>query len=155
MTNKKSLAASPDLLRVSGLLEQKIAIFKNFISATISLKDMIKEHNVEAVENIIARRRDQITFINRLDDEIRMIREANPFSGEMLDPETRKRVRSFTKMLENLINKTLRLNQDCEAAAEDELHKLRTGLSGLNHREKCFKGSRGKSWEPRFLDVKT
>jgi hypothetical protein len=152
---EKSRSASTDLSRLCGLLEKKIAIFKDFISATVSLKDMIKEHNVDAIETMIARRHDHIVFINRIDDEIRMIRETNSSYEATLDPETRKRVQSLMKMVENVISKTLRLNQDCEAAAEDELSKLREGLSGLGHREKWFKGYGGKSWEPRFLDVQT
>ncbi len=152
---EKSRSASTDLSRLCGLLEKKIAIFKDFISATVSLKDMIKEHNVDAIETMIARRHDHIVFINRIDDEIRMIRETNSSYEAMLDPETRKRVQSLMKMVENVISKTLRLNQDCEAAAENELSKLREGLSGLGHREKWFKGYGGKSWEPRFLDVQT
>ena len=152
---EKSRSASTDLSRLCGLLEKKIAIFKDFISATVSLKDMIKEHNVDAIETMIARRHDHIVFINKIDDEIRIIRETNSSHEAMLNPETQKRVQSLMKMVENVISKTLRLNQDCEAAAEDELHKLRKGLSGLSHREKWFKGYGGKSWEPRFLDVKT
>jgi hypothetical protein len=155
MTNEKSRSASADFSRLCGLLEKKIVIFKDFISATVSLKDMIKGHNVEAIEMMIARRHDHIVFINRIDDEIRMIREINASYEAMLNPETRKRVQSLMKMVENIISKTMRLNQDCEAAAEDELHKLRSDLSGLGHSEKWFKGYRGRSWEPRFLDVKT
>jgi hypothetical protein len=155
MTDQKSSAASADFSRLCVLLEKKIAIFKDFISATVSLKDMIKEHNVEAVEMMIARRHDHIAFINKIDNEIRIIRETNPSYEAMLTPETRKRIQSLLKMVENVISKTMRLNQDCEAAAEDELHKLRNGLSRLGQREKSFKGYGGKSWEPRFLDVRT
>lgn len=155
MANEKSLSASADRSRLCGLLEKKIIIFKDFISATVALKDMIKERNAEAIEMMIARRHDHIVSINRIDDEIRMIRETNSSYEAMLNPETRKRVQSLMKMFENVVSKTLRLNQDCEAAAEDELSKLRKGLSGLGHREKWFKGYGGKSWEPRFLDVKT
>jgi len=155
MTNEKSRSASADLSRLCGLLEKKIAVFKDFDSATVSLKDMVKEHNVEAMEMMIARRHDHIVFINRLDDEIRMIREKNPSYEAMLNSETRKQVQSLVKTVKNIISKTTRLNQDCEAAAEDELHKLRSDLSGLGHSEKWFKGYRGRSWEPRFLDVKT
>ena len=155
MTNEKSRSASADLSRLCGLLEKKIAVFKDFDSATVSLKDMVKEHNVEAMEMMIARRHDHIVFINRLDDEIRMIREKNPSYEAMLNSETRKQVQSLVKTVKNIISKTMRLNQDCEAAAEDELHKLRSDLSGLGHSEKWFKGYRGRSWEPRFLDVKT
>ncbi|MGA2331516.1 MAG: hypothetical protein ABSG75_07135 [Syntrophales bacterium] len=155
MANEKSGSESAHLSRLCGLLEKKITIFKDFISATVSLKDMMKEHNVDAIEIMIARRHDHIVFINRIDDEIRMVRDANPSDEAMLNPEARKRLQSLMKMVENLISKTLRLNQDCEATAEDELHKLRQGLSRLGHREKWFKGYGGKSWEPRFLDVKT
>ena len=155
MTDEKSRSASTDLSRLCGLLEKKIAVFKDFHSATVSLKDMVKEHNVEAMEMMIARRHDHIVFINRLDDEIRMIREKNPSYEAMLNAETRKQVQSLVKMVKNIISKTTRLNQDCEAAAEDELHKLRSDLSGLGHSEKWYKGYRGRSWEPRFLDVKT
>ena len=152
---EKSRSASTDLSRLCGLLEKKIAIFKDFISATVSLKDVIKEHNVDAIETMIARRHDHIVFINRIDEEIRMLRDANPSYEAMLNPETRKRLQSLMKMVENVIGKTLRLNHDCETAAEDELHKLRKGLSGLGNSEKWFKGYGRKSWEPRFLDVKT
>ena len=155
MTNERSQAATADTSRLCGLLERKITVFKDFISATISLKDMIREHNVEAVEMMIARRHDHLVFINKIDDEIRMIRETNPSYEAILNPEMRKRIQSRLKTVENCINKTMRLNADCEAAAEDELHKLRNGLSRLGQHDQSFKGYRGKSWEPRFLDVTT
>jgi hypothetical protein len=152
MTDQKSSAASADLSRLCDLLEQKIAIFKGFMSATASLKDMIEQHNVEAIEMLIARRHKYMTFIGRVDEAIRRIREAHP-SYEV--PETRKRIQSLMTSLENLINKTVRLNQDCETATEDELDKLRNDLSGLGNSQTWFKGYRGNSGEPRFLDVKT
>jgi hypothetical protein len=152
MTNKKSSAASADLSRLCELLEQKIAIFRDFMSATISLKDMIEQHNVEAIEMLIARRHEYIMLIGRVDEAIRRIREAKP-SYEA--PETRKRIQSLMTTLENLINKTVRLNQDCEVTAEDELDILKNDLSGLDNRQTWFKSYRGKSGEPRFLDVKT
>jgi hypothetical protein len=155
MTNEKSETATANTSRLCGLLERKINIFKDFISATVSLKDMIKEHNVEAVEMMIARRHDHLVFINRIDDEIRMIRETNPSYQATLNPEMRKRIQSLLKTVENCINKTMRLNGDCEAAAEDELQKLRNGLSRLGQHDQSFKGYVGKSWEPRFLDVTT
>lgn len=155
MASEKSELKPADLSSLCGLLEKKITIFKDFISATVTLKDMIKEHNVDAIEMIIARRHDHMVLINTIDDEIRIVRGANPSYETMLNPETRKRVQSLMRMVENIIGKTLRLNQDCEAAAEDELSKLREGLSILGCREKWFKGYGGRSWAPRFLDVKT
>jgi hypothetical protein len=152
MTNQKSSAASVDLSRFCELLEQKIAIFKDFMSATTSLKDMIEQHNVEAIEMLIARRHEYITLIGRVDKAIRQIREANPSYEAQ---ESRKRIQSLMTTLEKVINKTVRLNQDCEVAAEGELDMLKNDLSGLDHRQKWFKGYRGNSGEPRFLDVKT
>jgi len=155
MTDQKSSAASSDFSRLCALLEKKISVFKDFTSLTILLKDMIREHNVEAVEIIIAQRHDHIVLINRIDEDIRMIRKMNPPYEAMLQPEMRKRIQSLQKMVENCINKVIRLNGDCEAAAEDELNKLGNGLSRLGQREQSFKGYVGKSWEPRFLDVMT
>jgi hypothetical protein len=153
MANHKSSTASSDLSKLSGLLERKITIFRDFISATTSLKDMIELHNVEAVKMIIARRHDCISLIDKIDDEILKIRKANP-SYEA--PETRKRIQSLIKTLENMIASTLRLNHDCEAAVESELDKLRNDLSELGHSQKGIKGYRGKSGEPpRFMDVTT
>jgi hypothetical protein len=103
-------------------------------------------------EMIIARRHDYISLIGRLDDEILKIRKENPSYA----PETRKRIQSLMKTLENMIASTLRLNQDCEAAAESELEKLRNDLSELGHSQKGVKGYRGKPGAfPRFMDVKT
>jgi hypothetical protein len=155
MTDQKSSAATADFFRLCALLEKKIAVFKDFMSLTILLKNMIREHNVEAVEIMIAQRQDHIVLINRIDDEIHMIRKTNPHYEAMLNPEMRKRIQSLLKMVENCINKTMRLNRDCETAAEDELHKLGNGLSRLGQRGQSFKGYVGKSREPRFLDVMT
>jgi hypothetical protein len=154
MATKKPSSASADLSRLCQLLERKIAIFKDFMSATESLKDMIMEHNAEAVELIIARRHNLITAIDTVDCEIRRIREEKSLQEVLRTPEGRKRVQSLVKNLENMINKTMRLNQSCETAAEDELNKLRDDLSGLGHSLKWFKGYRNPR-EPRFLDVKT
>ena len=152
MTDQQSSAASANLSRLCELLEQKIAVFKDFMSATTSLKDMIEQHNVEAVEMLIVRRRNLMVIINKLDAAIRRIREANP-SYEA--PETRKRIRSLMASLEHVINKAQQLNQDCEAATEDELDKLKNDLSMIGHSQTWFKGYKGKSGEPRFLDIKT
>lgn len=154
MATQKSSMASADLSGLCGLLEQKIAILKDFMSATVSLKDMIIEHNAEAVELLIARRYSLITVIDTIDCEIRRIREESSLHETMRTPEGRKRVQSLLKTLENMINKTMRLNQSCETSAEDELNKLRDDLSGLGHNSTWFKGYRN-SREPRFLDVKT
>jgi hypothetical protein len=152
MTDQRSSAASADLSRLCELLEQKTAIFKDFMSATASLKDMIKQHNVEAIKMLMAQRRDYITFIGRVDEAISKIRKRHP-SYEV--PETRKRIQSLIKTLESMISKTMRLNQDCEVTAEDELDKLRNDLSGIGNSQMWFKGYSGNSGEPRFLDVKT
>jgi hypothetical protein len=145
---------SADLSRLCQLLEQKIAIFKDFVSVTESLQDMIMEHNAEAVELIIARRHNLITAINTIDGEIRRIKGERALHEALHTPGERKRVQFLLKTLENMINKTMRLNQSCETAAEDELNKLRDDLSGLGHSSTWFKGYRN-SREPRFLDVKT
>ncbi|MGO9137387.1 MAG: hypothetical protein ACLP9S_01535 [Syntrophales bacterium] len=152
MTDQKSSAAFADPSRLCELLEKKIATFKDFMSATAVLKDMIEQHNVEAIEMLIARRHDYITFIGRLDGAIRSIREAHPLY-EL--PATRKRIQSLMKTLENMISKTMRLNHDCEAAAEDELDKLKNHLSRIGHSQTWFRGYMGNSGVPRFLDVKT
>jgi hypothetical protein len=86
---------------------------------------------------------------------IRRFRESNPSYDALITPAMRKRIRSLTKTLENMINKTLQLNQDCESIVEDELDKLKNDLSGFGHSLKWFKAYGGKSIEPRFLDVMT
>lgn len=155
MITRKPEKVSADILGLCGLLEKKIVIFKDFLSATASLKDMIELHNMEAVETMIARRHDHITLINKVDEAIGRFREANPSYDAMMTPEIRKRIQSLTKSLEHMINKTLQLNRDCEATAEDEIDKLKNDLSGFGHSRNWFKGYRGKAFQPRFLDVKT
>jgi hypothetical protein len=155
MITQKPEKVSADISRLCRLLEKKIVILKDFLSATASLKDMIKQHNMEAVETMIARRHDHITVINKMDEAIRRFREANPSYDTMMTPEMRKRIQSLTKTLENMINKTIQLNKDCEATTEDELDKLKYDLSGFGHSLTWFKSYRVKAIEPRFLDVKT
>jgi len=155
MAKEKSVAASSDMSRLCGLLEQKIAAFREFVSSTISLKDMIREHNMEAVEGMIARRGDHIALINKLDEQIRIIRNGSRFHDIPFNPDTEKHVNSLLKMLEGLIGKTLRLNQDCEVAAETELRKLGNDLSHLTRSDTSFKGYKGRPGEPRFMDVTT
>ena len=155
MTKDNPSVLSDNPSGLCGLLEQKIAIFKDFMSATISLKEMIELHNVEAVEMIIARRRDYTSFIDRLDRAIHRLREENPSYVAKITPDTRKRIKSLTRILENVISKILQLNQDCDLMVKDELDRLRNDLSGLGHSRNWFKGYGGKSGEPRFLDVKT
>jgi hypothetical protein len=155
MKIQKPEEVSTDISLLCRLLEQKITIFKDFLSVTASLKDMIKEHNIEAVKIMIVQRHDCIKSIDRLDMAIRRFRESNPSYDTLITPGMRKRIRSLTKTLENMINKTLQLNQDCESIVEDELDKLKNDLSGFGHSLKWFKAYGGKSIEPRFLDVMT
>jgi hypothetical protein len=154
MATQKPSPASADLSRLCQLLERKIVIFKDFMSATESLKDMIVENNAEAVDMIIIRRRNLIAAIDTIDCEILKIRKEKSPEEVLHVPEGRKRVHSLVKTLENMINKTIQLNQSCEIAAEHELNKLRDDLSGISHNLRRFRGYRNPI-EPRFLDVKT
>jgi len=153
--NDKPSALSYGLSGLCTLLERKIALFKDFMSATVSLKDMLEIHNVEAVEMVIAKRRDYIAFIDGVDEEIRRFREENPSYEAKITPEIRKRLRLLTKTLEDVITEIMQLNQDCDAVARDELDRLRTDLSGLGHSQTWFRSYRGNAAEPRFLDVET
>jgi hypothetical protein len=155
MTTRKLGKVPADILRLCGLLEQKNVVFKDFLSATASLKDIILQHNLDAIGMMISRRHDYISSIDRIDHEIRRIREANPSYDAMMTPEIRKHIQSLTKTIENMINDTMQLNYACETTAENELNTLKNDLTGFGHSLKWFKGYRGKAVEPRFLDVKT
>ncbi len=154
MVYQNSPRVSADISRLCELLEQKIAVFKDIMSATESLKDMITLQNTDAVDLIISRRNRHMTAIEKIDSEILSIKKEKTFHQAMLTPEGQKRIQSLVKTLEHVIDKTLQLNQACATAAEGALNGLKDSLTGLGNRSTSFKGYKNLGI-PRFLDIKT
>jgi hypothetical protein len=154
MVNRNSLSASTDISMLCDLFEQKIAVFRDFMSSTESLKDMITLQNMDAVNLIISRRNGHMSAIEKIDSEIHKIKKEKTFHKTKLSPKGQKRIQSLEKTLEHLIDKTIQLNQACVTAAECTLNGLKVNLTGLGNRSTSFKGYKNLGI-PRFLDIKT
>jgi hypothetical protein len=154
MVYQNSPRVSNDISRLCELLEQKIAVFKDIMSATESLKDMITQQNTDAIDLILSRRNRLITAIDKIDNEILKIKGEQKINKATSNPEGQRRIQSLLKTLEHVIDKTLKLNQTCATAAEGALNGLKDSLTGLGNSSTSFKGYKNLGI-PRFLDIKT
>ena len=75
-----SINAKPDSLPL--ILEQKLAAFKEFLSATILLKEHLLSEDMKQIDSVIGHRQGLIRHIDNLDDRIKNM-TAHPGTNRM------------------------------------------------------------------------
>jgi hypothetical protein len=136
-----------------GLIREKILLFKNFLSLSKSLKEMLEEENMARIRILLRQRQDYINRIDRLDARIR-----NRKNLDMKAPgqHMEKRLLSLVKELEEITGKTMRVDKDCADLAFSRIEGIRAGLIRIRAGRQGFKGYTGKPLQrPRFLDLST
>lgn len=155
MIINKPSAAHANIFRVCELLETKHSIFKELIAEAEVLNDAIRRHDIESIETALTKWRSYMEHINLLDKELFIIKNKNPLLEEMMSLQTRKRLYELKNAIENVINKTIKLNHNCALAAENELKTLLKDIADTDRGQKSLKNYKQKMNFSRFLDIKT
>ena len=136
------------------LLEQKLNTFKDFLSATVLLKEAAVSEDVEDIESLIEKRRSYIKAIDRIDCGIKKIsgvRITSPLA------ETRKGIELLSKAIGNTAENAARLNREFETILKSKHGDLRKRISEMSRNQAGIKGYAGgkqRKEQPRFLDIR-
>ncbi len=151
--DRKDLSMTEKHDSLAELLKEKIRIFRNFLSLTASLKEMIERENTPRIRDLLRQRREDIVRIDRLDGRIRTLRRKD---SPGLFPNMERRLGSLFLELEEAVKAAVRMDKECTEGALGRLEGLRADLAVLCAGRQGFRGYGEKpSQRPRFLDVKT
>lgn len=144
---------------ICDLLEQKLDAFRNFLSATASLQDVFDIHDLKNIEALIEKRQDCVTTIDRIDARISEIRKNNLFPVSALPDESKIKIESTVKAIENTALKATHQNREVEMALQihhddikNQLIKFCQSRDGI---KKGYTPDIHKENKPRFLDIKS
>ena len=132
MPQRVSINAKPDSLPL--ILEQKLAAFKEFLSATISLKEQLLSENMKQIDSVIGQRQGLIRHIDTLDDRIKNM-TAHPGINKQID--------ALSTALEETIAKVIALNEECAAISTNRRNELEKELADINNGRLALQGYAG------------
>lgn len=158
MPERVSMNAKPDSLSL--ILEQKLAAFKEFLSATIMLKEHLLSEDIKQIDSVIGHRQKLIRHIDNLDNLIKNI-TAHPGTNRMeITPEREKQIEVLSTALEETITKAIKLNEECAAISTSRRDELEKELAGISNGRLALQGyaggarrDNGNNRTPRFLSV--
>jgi len=143
-----------NLSDLRSLLEQKLNTFKDFLSATVLLKEAAVSEDVENIESLIEKRRSYIKVIDRIDCGIKKISGARM---TLPSAETRKGIELLSTAIKNTAENAARLNGEFEIMLKSRHGDLRNRISEMSRNQAGIKGYAGggqRKEQPRFLDIK-
>ncbi len=157
MPERVSINAKPDSLPL--ILEQKLAAFKEFLSATILLKEQLLSEDAKQIDSVIGQRQRLIRHIDNLDNLIKNM-TAHPGTNRMeITPEREKQIEALSTALEETITKAITLNEECAAISTSRRDELEKELAGISNGRLALHGYAGGTRNdstnrlPRFLSV--
>ncbi|MBT8491018.1 MAG: hypothetical protein KJN62_08210 [Deltaproteobacteria bacterium] len=139
------------------LVEQKLDAFKNFLSVTMSLKEICVTNNMDHVERFLEIRDHYINMIDRIDRQIDIVtRDTSPIAST-LPYEVKEIIGITAKAIAKTAEKAGMLNKEIEETLMIHHNKLKKQLLTTNNARTGIKGyilnDHGKK-QPRFLDTK-
>jgi hypothetical protein len=137
---------------INRILGKKSDAYAEFLTATLLLKKSLENEDMATVTRMIERRAALIGMVDGLDRELIRCRRIGPY--DQMEAIVR-RTAAVSDSGEKF-RQILSANQECEAAATDQLMKLEKDLQNLHEQEEGLHGYIGHA-EPisRFLSVRT
>lgn len=148
MPNLVSMNAKPDTL--PSILEQKLAAFEEFLSATVLLKEHLLSEDMSRIDSVIGHRQGLIHHIDDLDNRIKNV---------TAHPGTNRQIEALSTALEETITKIIKLNEECAAISTNRRDELEKELTGISNGRLALQGyaggtrNKGINRTPRFLNV--
>jgi len=139
------------------LLEKKLAAFQDYLSITVSLKEICGINDMDQIVKLLKKRDHYINAIDEIDGRINTLRDNNSPIASMVSDEIREKNDVIIQAIKKTAEKAQSLNMDIEAPLVIQHDTLRKQLSTTNHDRDGVKGYLRKEYgknQPRFLDTK-
>jgi vacuolar-type H+-ATPase subunit I/STV1 len=135
------------------LLEQKLDVFRDFLSATMILKELTdSEDDMKKIELLIDKRRSCINKIDKIDNRINRTRK----EIITLPLETKKEITKIVTMIDDTAVKAVHTNKEFETMLRVHHNDIRNQMLKARHSRDGVKEYVRRTFErnqPRFLDV--
>jgi hypothetical protein len=133
--------AEPDTIPL--LLEQKLITFKEFLSATLLLKEHLLSEDMMQIDSVIDHRKGLMRRIDNLDNRIKNMSTHSNIILTRMASEKGTQIDYLSTALEELITKVIKLNEDCAAIATNRRCELGKELTGISNGRLALRGYAG------------
>lgn len=144
--------------KLCDLLEQKLDVFKGFLSATMSLKELSEsDSDMENIVLFIDKRQNCINTIDKIDREVNGIIKKRPPLISSLPGKDRESIKAFINAINDTASKAAHVNREIEMMLRLSHVDIKNRLKKAGHTRNGVKGYASKNYEkhvPRFLDVR-
>jgi hypothetical protein len=131
------------------MLEKKIAVCKNFLSATLLLKAALETEEMTVVDHLIGRRQELIRVIDDMDRQIGHYRNESP-------PDKNRQMVILSENLKRVLKQIMSVNEDCNDITGNRCEGLRKDLMNIRRQGEGIHGySRSKEITPKFMNIRT
>jgi hypothetical protein len=103
---------------LSNLLERKVTVCQDFLSATLLLKTTLETEEMTNVDRLIGQRQELIRIIDDIDRQIEHHRPGIP-------PDQSRQPEMVSEKLKRLLKQMISVDRDCDALAVDRCNGLR------------------------------
>ncbi len=136
------------------LLQEKLHVYKEYLTATMLLKEALQNEEMVKVKQLITEREKLAGKVDRLQQQaIHPGRQAMNFPPHRVNQSRQSKT---STEIEEIINYIITANKDCETLAVSRCADLENGLLLLRQREAALSGYTAKPRRrPVFLSLKT
>jgi len=145
------------VVSIFNLLEKKLAAFQDFLSVTVSLKEISGISDMDQIGKLLEKRGHYINAIDAIDGQIDTLRGNTSSITSMVSDKMREKITIIIQAIKKTAEKAQSLNKDIEAPLVIQHDALQKQLSTTNHARDGIKGYVLKEYgknQPRFLDTK-
>ncbi len=139
-------------LDIHDCLEKKLAAFKQFYSASLSLEESLAAGTEEQIGRIIEERQHCIDAINRIDGILLEIRQQDLRSPSPGAAEIRARIKTLSDGIAETLREIAVVDARCTVAAASRLEDLQREIQAMPGRRQVRSDRAPRT--SRFLDLK-
>jgi predicted DNA-binding protein YlxM (UPF0122 family) len=139
------------------LLEKKLEAFQDFLSLTLSLKEISETNDMDQIGKLLKKRDHYINAIDEIDGRIDTLESNTSSIASMVSDEIREKIDVIIQAIKKTAEKAQSLTTEIEAPLVIQHDTVRRQLLTTNHARDGVKGYILKEYgknQPRFLDTK-
>jgi hypothetical protein len=131
------------------ILDKKIHVCEDFLSATLLLKEALETEEMTAVDHLIGRRQELMRVIDDVDRRLGQYRHTDP-------PHESRQMLMLAEDLKRIFEQIMSANRACEAVASGKCEDTRKELVMVRQREGGLTGYAPQmNRVPKFFNVRT
>lgn len=139
---------------ICALLEKKLTLCKKIVDVSQTLQDALVSRNIVQIAEIVAQRQEYMDKVDETDETIMKFRVHG--LTDIQAGIRRIRMKCLLSDIEDVLQKTIPLNQACERSAAQILDIQRGELQQMQWTRQAYHGYAGGKPSPaRFFDVNT